>query len=69
MFQKQESTFQGEVRTKLGLEGNGKNPFYRIDATMGGHLVKMAHGPIKLVVSGFRMGQDTQVMQVTTVDN
>jgi hypothetical protein len=21
------NTFQGEVRTKLGLEGNGKNPF------------------------------------------
>lgn len=34
------STFQGEVRTKLGLEGNGKNPFYRIDATMGGPLSK-----------------------------
>ncbi len=31
-------TFEGEVRTKYGLEGNGKNPFYRVDFNVGGPL-------------------------------
>ncbi|MEZ0538114.1 TonB-dependent receptor [Fibrella arboris] len=33
-------TFQGEVRAKLGMEGNGKNPYYRADANFGGPLSK-----------------------------
>lgn len=32
------TTFAGEVRTKYGLEGNGKNPFYRADINVGGPL-------------------------------
>lgn len=31
-------TFQGEVRAKVGLEGNGKNPYYRTDLNFGGPL-------------------------------
>lgn len=34
------TTFAGEVRTRFGLEGNGKNPFYRVDANFGGPLSK-----------------------------
>jgi iron complex outermembrane recepter protein len=30
----------GEVRTKYGLEGNGRNPFYRTDVNVGGALGK-----------------------------
>ena len=30
------STFEGEVRTRYGLEGNGKNPYYRADVNVGG---------------------------------
>lgn len=30
--------FTGEVRAKYGLEGNGKNPFYRTDVDFGGPL-------------------------------
>lgn len=33
-------TFEGEVRTRLGLEGNGKNPYYRADFNFGGPLSK-----------------------------
>lgn len=33
-------TFAGEVRAKVGLEGNGKHPFYRTDANFGGPLSK-----------------------------
>jgi iron complex outermembrane recepter protein len=32
--------FEGEVRTRLGLEGNGKNPYYRADVNFGGPLAK-----------------------------
>lgn len=31
-------TFQGEFRAKVGLEGNGQNPFYRGDLNLGGPL-------------------------------
>lgn len=34
------STFGGEVRAKFGLEGNGKNPYYRTDVDFGGPLSK-----------------------------
>ncbi len=30
--------FEGEIRTKFGLEGNGKNPYYRADFDFGGPL-------------------------------
>ncbi len=30
------ATFGGEVRAKYGLEGNGQNPFYRVDVNVGG---------------------------------
>jgi iron complex outermembrane recepter protein len=30
--------FGGEVRTRLGLEGNGRNPYYRGDVNIGGPL-------------------------------
>ncbi|HRI19416.1 MAG TPA: TonB-dependent receptor [Panacibacter sp.] len=33
-------TFKGEVRAKFGLEGNGKNPYYRTDINFGGPLSK-----------------------------
>lgn len=33
-------TFAGEVRAKVGLEGNGKHPFYRTDVNFGGPLSK-----------------------------
>lgn len=32
--------FTGEVRTKNGLEGNGQNPYYRLDVNFGGPLSK-----------------------------
>jgi iron complex outermembrane recepter protein len=32
--------FEGEVRTRFGLEGNGKNPYYRADVNFGGPLSK-----------------------------
>ncbi len=34
------STFEGEFRTRVGLEGNVKNPYYRQDAGFGGPLSK-----------------------------
>lgn len=33
-------TFQGEARVKYGLEGDGKNPYYRADLNVGGPLSK-----------------------------
>lgn len=33
-------TFEGEVRAKTGLEGNGRNPYYRTDFNFGGPLSK-----------------------------
>ncbi|MEA5460823.1 TonB-dependent receptor [Arcicella sp. LKC2W] len=33
-------TFEGEIRTKYGLEGDGINPYYRVDANIGGPLNK-----------------------------
>ncbi len=30
--------FEGEFRAKLGLEGDGKNPYYRADINFGGPL-------------------------------
>jgi outer membrane receptor protein involved in Fe transport len=32
--------FEGEVRAKFGLEGNGKNPYYRTDLNFGGPITK-----------------------------
>lgn len=32
--------FEGEVRARVGLEGNGKNPYYRTDFNLGGPLSK-----------------------------
>jgi iron complex outermembrane recepter protein len=32
--------FEGEIRTRFGLEGNGKNPYYRADLNFGGPLSK-----------------------------
>jgi iron complex outermembrane recepter protein len=32
------NTFEGEIRAKFGLEGNGKNPYYRADFNLGGPL-------------------------------
>ncbi len=32
--------FEGEVRARIGLEGNGKNPYYRGDFNIGGPLSK-----------------------------
>lgn len=34
------SKFEGEIRAKFGLEGNGKNPYYRTDFNFGGPLSK-----------------------------
>lgn len=34
------TTFSAEVRAKYGLEGNGKNPYYRVEANFGGPLNK-----------------------------
>ena len=31
-------TFAGEVRARFGLEGDGKNPYYRADVNFGGQL-------------------------------
>ncbi len=33
-------TFSGQVRSRLGLEGNGKNPYYRMETGFGGPLSK-----------------------------
>lgn len=34
------NSFSAEARAKYGLEGNGKNPFYRVDVNIGGPLNK-----------------------------
>ncbi len=34
------SSFVGEVRSRVGLEGNGHNPYYRLEAGFGGPLSK-----------------------------
>lgn len=34
------TVFEGEARIRLGLEGNGKNPYYRADLSVGGPLSK-----------------------------
>jgi outer membrane receptor protein involved in Fe transport len=34
------TSFSGEARAKYGLEGNGKNPYYRIDVNLSGPLSK-----------------------------
>ncbi|HPH18699.1 MAG TPA: TonB-dependent receptor [Haliscomenobacter sp.] len=34
------SSFVGEVRSRVGLEGNGRNPYYRLEAGFGGPLSK-----------------------------
>ena len=44
-------TFQGEARVKVGLEGNGKNPFYRTDLNFGGPLSK--DGSVTYNIGGF----------------
>ncbi|TRX21373.1 TonB-dependent receptor [Flavobacterium franklandianum] len=33
-------SFKGEIRARTGLEGNGKNPYYRADFNVGGPLTK-----------------------------
>ena len=33
-------TLSAEVRARLGLEGNGQNPYYRADFNVGGPLSK-----------------------------
>lgn len=33
-------TFEGELRARFGLEGNGQNPYYRADLNVGGPLNK-----------------------------
>ncbi|MFV8375829.1 TonB-dependent receptor [Flavobacterium sp. LB1P71] len=33
-------SFKGEIRARFGLEGNGKNPYYRTDFNVGGPLSK-----------------------------
>ena len=50
------STFQGEVRAKIGLEGNGKNPFYRTDMNFGGPLSK--DGSLTYNIGGFYRQSD-----------
>jgi outer membrane receptor protein involved in Fe transport len=44
-------TFQGEARVKVGLEGNGKNPYYRTDLNFGGPLSK--DGSVTYNIGGF----------------
>lgn len=49
-------TFQGEVRAKFGLEGNGKNPYYRTDINLGGPLSK--DGSVTYNIGGFYRQSD-----------
>ena len=49
-------TFKGEVRTKFGLEGDGKNPYYRVDANIGGPLSK--DGSVIYNIGGFYRQSD-----------
>lgn len=50
------SEFAGEVRAKLGLEGNFKNPYYRTDFNIGGPLDK--EGTLTYNLSGFYRKSD-----------
>ena len=43
--------FAGEVRAKVGLEGNGKNPYYRTDINLGGPMTK--DGSLTYNIGGF----------------
>ncbi|HEU4903966.1 MAG TPA: carboxypeptidase-like regulatory domain-containing protein, partial [Flavisolibacter sp.] len=43
--------FQGEARTRFGLEGDGKNPFYRADINIGGPFKK--GGSVTYNIGGF----------------
>lgn len=49
-------TLAGELRAKLGLEGNGKNPYYRGDFNIGGPL--NADKSIRFNVGGFYRQSD-----------
>lgn len=44
-------SFEGEARVKLGLEGNGKNPFYRADLNVGSPFKK--GGSVTYNLGGF----------------
>lgn len=44
-------SFSGEVRTKFGLEGDGRNPYYRADFNFGGPLNKS--GDLTYNIGGF----------------
>ena len=44
-------TLEGEVRAKVGLEGNGENPYYRGDFNIGGPL--SADKSVRFNVGGF----------------
>jgi outer membrane receptor protein involved in Fe transport len=44
-------TFGAEARVKVGLEGNGKNPYYRTDVNVGGPLSK--DGSLTYNIGGF----------------
>lgn len=44
-------TFEGEARVKFGLEGNGKNPYYRADLNVGGPFKK--GGSVTYNIGGF----------------
>ena len=49
-------TFAGEVRARVGLEGDGKNPYYRADVNFGGPLSK--DKSITFNVGGFYRNAD-----------
>ena len=49
-------TFGGEIRTKFGLEGNLKNPYYRTDLNLGGSMNKS--GSLTYNLSGFYRESD-----------
>jgi outer membrane receptor protein involved in Fe transport len=48
--------FSGEIRSKFGLEGNFKNPYYRTDLNLGGPMNKS--GSLTYNVSGFYRESD-----------
>lgn len=50
------SKFAGEVRSKFGLEGNLKNPYYRTDLNLGGPMNKS--GSLTYNLSGFYRESD-----------
>jgi iron complex outermembrane receptor protein len=49
-------TFAGEIRSKFGLEGNFKNPYYRTDLNLGGAINKT--GSLTYNLSGFYRESD-----------